>query len=280
VSLRGRHGAGWRAAGWRAGGWRVAAVATATLVAVACSRGKTPPLAVRNAMADSADQVMYHAKSVLTDRGVMKAEVYADTGYFFDDNTRIEMRVLTMNFFTVTGARNAVLKSQQGTYNNRTGNMEARDSVVVVTEDKRTLTTPVLRYAQARDEITSDSPFVLIDSAHRQMTGVGFISDPNMNRMRCLRACAATAGVVNLQAVGSDTVHGAGSSSPVPPPGATPTPPPSAGPTGTSIAAPATVAPSARSATTPRGPRPASPAPVGSPPPSAGAAPPRPTRAP
>jgi LPS export ABC transporter protein LptC len=275
VRPRGRRGVGWRSARGR-----VAAVAAASLLAVACSRGKTPPLAVRNAMADSADQVMFHAKSVLTDRGVMKAEVYADTGYFFDDNTRIEMRVLTMNFFTVTGARSAVLKSQQGTYNNRTGNMEARDSVVVVTEDKRTLTTPVLRYAQARDEITSDSPFVLIDSAHRQMTGVGFVSDPNMNRMRCLRACAATAGVVNLPGPGSDTVHGAGSSSPVPPPGASPSPPPGGAPTGTSLAAPSAAAPSGQSSATPRGARSASPPQAVLPPPSAGAAPPRPTRSP
>jgi LPS export ABC transporter protein LptC len=219
-------------------------------------------------MADSADQVMFHAKSVLTDRGVMKAELYADTGYFFDDNTRIEMRVLTTDFFTATGARNAVLTSREGTYNSRTGNMEARGSVVVVTEDKRTLTTSVLRYAQARDEITSDSPFVLIDSARRQMTGVGFVSDPNMNRMRCLRACAATAGVVNLPGTGSDTVHGAGSSSPVPPTSVTPSP----------LSAPS--APSARSAATPRGARSAAPAPVGPPPPSAGAAPPRPARTP
>jgi LPS export ABC transporter protein LptC len=268
---------------------RVIALAAATLVAAACSHGKTPPLAVRNALADSADQVMFHAKSVLTDHGVMKAEVYADTGYFFDDNTRIEMRTLTMNFFTVTGARNAVLKSRAGTYNNRTGNMEARDSVVVVTEDKRTLTTSVLRYAQARDEITSDSPFVLIDSARRQMTGVGFVSDPNMNRMRCLRACAATAGVVNLPGTGSDTVQGAGSSSPVPPTGVTPGPPASAGPAGSSIAAPAAAAPSpapaasARSAVTPRrGVRSAAPVPVGPPPPppSAGAVPARPTPTP
>ena len=245
----------------RSGVRRLAMAAVAVWVAVACTRGKTPPMAARNALADSADQVMYHAKSVLTDRGVMKAELYADTGYFFDDNTRIEMRVLTTYFFTATGARSAVLTSHEGTYNSRTGNMEARDSVVVVTEDKRRLTTPVLRYAQAKDEITSDSPFVLVDSAHRRMTGVGFVSDPNMNRMRCLRACAATAGVVDLSSGGDTARSGATPVAPSPSAGATsgPPPPPRAG------AAPAVANPA-----------PGAPQPVSPPPPSAGVVPPHP----
>jgi hypothetical protein len=189
--------------------------------------------------------VLYHAKSILTDRGVMKAELHADTGYFFDDNTRIEMRVVTTYFFTVTGARNAVLTSREGTYNTRSGNMEARGSVVVVTEDGRRLSTPVLRYSQSRNEITSDSAFVLIDSVHRQMTGVGFVSDPNMNQMRCLRACAATAGVVNLQQrTGGDTARTLPSTGARPPSAGSNVPPPPHPGTSLSTPAPARVPPS------------------------------------
>ena len=199
-----------------------------------CRHGTTPPLAVRNALADSADQVLYKTKSVLTDNGVMKAEVYADTGYLFDDNTRVEMRVVRTVFFTVTGARNAVLTSREGTYNTRSDNMEARGNVVVVSEDGRRLTTPELRYGQTRNEIMSDSSFVLTDSTQK-MTGVGFVSDPNMNNVRCLKACAGSAGMV--------TIPGSGDTTRVAPPAhpKAPTLPPSAGLP--SAGAPSAVAP-------------------------------------
>jgi len=192
----------------------------------ACKSGTTPPVAARDPLADSADQVFYHAKSRVTDHGVMKSELHADTGYFFDDNTRIEMRVDTTYFFTVTGAPNAVLTSREGTYNTRTGNMEARGDVIVTGVDGRRLTTEQLRYAQAQNQISSDSPFVLTDTAHRHTTGVGFTSDPDMNNVRCLRECAGTAGVVNLTSTPPDSAHHAGAPATASPkPGVHGTPP-------------------------------------------------------
>jgi LPS export ABC transporter protein LptC len=185
----------------------VAAGAAALLLVGGCKTGTTPPVAARDPLADSADQVFYHAKSRLTDHGVMKSELHADTGYFFDDNTRIEMRVDTVFFFTATGAPNAVLTSREGTYNTRTGNMEARGDVIVTGVDGRRLTTAQLRYAQGQNQISSDSPFVLTDTTHRLTNGVGFTSDPDMNNVKCLRQCAGTAGVVNLTSAAPDTAH-------------------------------------------------------------------------
>jgi LPS export ABC transporter protein LptC len=205
--------------------WAVACAAV-ILLAGGCKTGKTPPMAARDPLADSADQVFYHAKSRLTDHGVMKSELHADTGYFFDDNTRIEMRVDTTFFFTATGAPNAVLTSREGTYNTRTGNMEARGDVIVTGVDGRRLTTPQLRYAQAQNQISSDSPFVLTDTTRRQTTGVGFTSDPDMNNVKCLRQCAGTAGVVNLTSTGPDTAHRPAA----PPSSGTPVPSPQHGP--------------------------------------------------
>ncbi len=164
----------------------------------ACRQAQGPPVIAPNALADSADQVMFGTVANLTDRGVLKGQIRADTGYFFDDNTRLEGRVVQVTFFTETGAKNGVLTSREGTYNERTGNMQARGNVVVVSEDHRRLTTSVLNYDQARNEISSDSAFTLTDSAQRRLDGIGFISDPNMNDMRCLRACSGTAGSLNL----------------------------------------------------------------------------------
>ncbi len=202
-------------------------------LSIGCSSEKQLPVAVRNPLADSADQVLYHTKSVVTDGGVMKAEVYGDTAYVFDDNTRVEMRGVRTVFFTVTGAKNAVLTSREGTYNTRTNNMEARGNVVVVSEDGRRLTTPVLRYSQTRNEISSDTSFTLTDSnATRQMIGIGFTSDPDMNNMKCFRACSGYAGTVTLPGGPGDTARSGapvrapnGAARPVPGRGA----PPSAG---------------------------------------------------
>jgi LPS export ABC transporter protein LptC len=219
-----------------------AGAAAALLLVGGCKSGTTPPIASRDPLADSADQVFYHAKSRLTDHGVMKSELHADTGYFFDDNTRIEMRVDTVYFFTVTGAPNAVLTSREGTYNTRTGNMEARGDVIVTGVDGRRLTTPQLRYAQAQNQISSDSPFVLTDTTHRQTTGVGFTSDPDMNNVKCLRQCAGTAGVVNLTNTGPDTAHRPASAG-APPPGVASSP-------GTPVPSPQRGSPSSRASGT------------------------------
>jgi len=168
------------------------------LVLVGCGRGQHNPSAPHNPLADSADQVVFGARSKMTDGGVSKSDLYADTAYFFDDNTRIEMRGHVMvTFFTDVGAKNAVLTSKEGTYNNRTGNMEARGNVIVNTVDGRHLTTPVLRFNQTRNEISSDSSFVTTDST-RRLTGIGFTSDPNMTNIHCLKACSGLGGQVVL----------------------------------------------------------------------------------
>jgi LPS export ABC transporter protein LptC len=162
----------------------------------ACKRTQEPATAPTSAMADSADQVMFGARAILTDKGLMRAELFGDTAYFFDDNTRIEMRVVKTNFFTTEGAQNAVLTSREGTYRTQ-GSMEARGDVVVVSTDGRRLTTPELHFDQVRNEISSDSAFVLTEPG-RRVAGVGFVSDPNMNNVRILKTTSGSTGRVTI----------------------------------------------------------------------------------
>jgi LPS export ABC transporter protein LptC len=154
---------------------------------IACQgEGTEPPQTTGSPMADSADQMMFGIHTLLTDRGILNAELESDTAFFFDENTRIELRVVKLTFYTRTGVRNSVLTSREGTYNTRQARMEARGNVVVVTEDGRRLTTEQLRYDQGRNEISSDSAFVLTEPG-RRLEGVGFTSDPNMNNVRVHR---------------------------------------------------------------------------------------------
>ena len=172
-------------------------IALLASVGGACSSKKEPPVAAHSPLADSADQVMYGAHFNLTDAGLSRAELLADTAYFFDDNTRIELRKVETTFYTTSGARDAYLTSKRGTYNNRTSLMIARGDVVVITEEGRRLTTPELRYNQQSNEIASDSAFVLTEPG-RRLEGVGFRSDPNMQNIQILRTKSGSTGAVTL----------------------------------------------------------------------------------
>lgn len=172
-------------------------VGLAAAAAAGCRQGAEPPLAAMSAMADSADQVMFNARTLLTDQGLMRAELLADTAFFFDENTRIELRTVRTTFYTAAGAKDAVLTSREGTYNTRFNRMEARGDVVVVSEDGRRLESPVLRYDQLRNEISSDTSFTVTEPG-RRLSGIGFTADPNLNNVRCLRACSGTGGAVTV----------------------------------------------------------------------------------
>jgi LPS export ABC transporter protein LptC len=152
--------------------------------------GATPPVA-SGALADSADQIMFGVSVTLTDRGIRRADLEADTAYTYEDNTRTELRRVETTFFTETGAKNGTLTARQGTYDVRLGSMEARGDVVVIGEDGRRLETPHLRFDPARNEISSDSAFVLTEPT-RKLSGIGFVADPNLNNVRVLANAKAS----------------------------------------------------------------------------------------
>jgi len=174
----------------------------------ACSSKKQPPVETHSSLADSADQVMYGVHFNLTDQGLERAHVDADTAYAFDENTRMELEKVHATFFTATGAKDAVLTSQHGTTNTRTNNMIARRNVVVVTDDGRRLTTPELIYNQQKNEISSDSAFVMTEP-NRRLEGVGFRSDPNMKNIQILKGASGMARGVSTQTGAASTTPSA-----------------------------------------------------------------------
>jgi LPS export ABC transporter protein LptC len=175
----------------------LATVIAAAGVIAACDGNTATPAIAKASLADSADQVMYGTHFNLTDKGLSRAELVADTAYFFDDNTRIELRTLEVTFFTTSGARDAYLTALRGTYQTRGGIMVARGDVVVITEEGRRLETPELRYDQSMNEIASDSAFVLTEPG-RRLEGIGFRSDPNMQNVQILRTKSGSTGAVTL----------------------------------------------------------------------------------
>ena len=177
---------------------RLLALVFLLAIGAACDAKKQPPVAAHSPLADSADQVMYGLRFNLTDGGIARANLHSDTAYFFDDNTRIELEKVNTTFFTATGAKDAVLTSRRGTYNSRTSNMIARKDVLVISEDGRRLTTQELIYNQQRNEISSDSAFVMTEP-NRRLEGIGFRSDPNMKNIQILKGASGFARGVTTQ---------------------------------------------------------------------------------
>lgn len=161
-------------------------------LAVACDDKREPPVLTWAHMADSADQVMFGASFNMTNRGVIRAELQADTAYFFDDNTRIELDDVNTTFYTVTGVKDAVLTSNRGRYSTRLGNMTAFGDVVVTTEDGRRIVTPELHYSQSSNQFSSDSHFVMTEPG-RRLEGIGFRSDPGLKNVQVLSGASGFA---------------------------------------------------------------------------------------
>lgn len=178
------------------------------VVVSACRKNDATTVAKVVTTADSADQVMFKPITVLTDRGVQRAELTADTSYVFDENTRYELRVVSTVFFNRQGERDGTLTSKRGTYNLRANVMEARDNVVITSTDGKRLSSPMVRFEQYRNMIVSDSPFVLIDG-ERRLEGIGFESDPQMLNVKVRQLSRATgASIVLPAAKGSAPVFG------------------------------------------------------------------------
>ena len=149
------------------------------------NQGATPPVAARTTP-DTADQTLFGVRVVMSDHGVQRSLLQADTAFTYEENSRFELRTVHSTFYTETGVKNATLTSRQGTYNVRSGNMEARGNVIVISEDGRRLETPQLRYDPGRNEISGDSAFVLT-RPEDVVSGIGFITDPDLTRIRVMK---------------------------------------------------------------------------------------------
>jgi LPS export ABC transporter protein LptC len=149
----------------------------------ACETGIKPTAVVQ--AADSADQVLFNMSHYVTADGIQRAHVLADTAYFYSPTQTAELRNVHITFFDQRGAQTSTLTSREGTYHWQTGDMEARGHVVVLRIDGATLRSEVIRYSQARNQVSSDQQFVF-DEPNRHIEGDGFTSDPDFKVVTAL----------------------------------------------------------------------------------------------
>jgi LPS export ABC transporter protein LptC len=163
------------------------------VVVAACGPTSKPPVAATT-LADTAEQVIFDGHALMTNSGVKRGDMFADTIYVFRDQTLFALRKVRAIFNTETGAPNGTLKGEHGTYDLRTQTLEGYGNVVVTSTDGKRLTSNHLKYAQALNQISSDSAFTFYRGKDVQR-GIGFVSDPNITVFRCLRACSVAADV-------------------------------------------------------------------------------------
>ncbi len=145
-------------------------------------------------IADSADQMMMGVRLYLTNEGVRQAYLEADTAFVYEASGRTELRHVKLTFFrTETGEQASVLTSDEGTYQQRTGQMEGRGNCVVVTSEGARLTSSILRYDQAKNEVSTDQPYTYV-SGERNVQGQGFVSDPTFSNITTQRVRGTAGG--------------------------------------------------------------------------------------
>jgi len=165
----------------------IALAAVGVVAVVGCSKqGSKPPVKTGASLADSAEQVMQSVHYVLTSDGVQRGELFADSAYIFDDNSRYVLKNVRTTFNTAEGVKNGTMKADRGKYNLRQQVLEGFGNVVITNTEGKKLTSPYVKYNQAINEVSSDTTFTLTEPGN-VVSGVGFKADPQLNKFQILR---------------------------------------------------------------------------------------------
>jgi LPS export ABC transporter protein LptC len=158
-----------------------ALTALTALSALACSDTGVRPSQTAQ-VADSADQILEGMQHYITDHGIRRSLVEADTAFIYEGTQTAELRGLKVTFNDANGQEVSVVTALAGTYHIRDGSMSARGNVVATTPDGRRLTSAVLNYDRQTNMVSSDRPFVYTRSGER-LEGEGFRSDPDFKNV-------------------------------------------------------------------------------------------------
>jgi LPS export ABC transporter protein LptC len=150
------------------------------LALAACSNLEQPPTTA--SAADSADQIGYGVLHYMTSDGVRRLKLEADSAYMYERSQRHTLFGIRVTFYSPEGRETSTLTARDGAYDWRTGDMDARGDVVVVTPDRRRLETQTLIYNRAADRIRGPEPFVWITPEQR-VEGASFTSDPEIRNV-------------------------------------------------------------------------------------------------
>jgi LPS export ABC transporter protein LptC len=143
--------------------------------AAACSESGVQPRSSAQS-ADSADQIMVKMSTRLTEAGVLRSFVEADTAYVYQNEQRMDLRHFKVRMLDANGNLQSTLTADRGLYASYKGELDARGHVLVESTDGRTLRTEHLIYDKGANRIESDTAFTYV-SPTTTGSGKGFVSD-------------------------------------------------------------------------------------------------------
>jgi LPS export ABC transporter protein LptC len=126
--------------------------------------------------ADSADQVMEKMTTQLTEKGVLRSYVEADTAYLYQNQQLTDLRNLRIRLLDNQGTQKSILTAKRGLYYALTGKLDARGSVEVITIDGKRLRTEHLVYDKTANRVECDTTFTY-ESGTEVGSGKSFRSD-------------------------------------------------------------------------------------------------------
>ncbi len=136
--------------------------------------------------ADSADQVLEGMDHFITNDGVRRTRVLADTAYLYEATQLARLKHVKVTFYNAVGAETSTVTGDSGLYQTRDGSMSAWGGVVATTPDGRVLRSEELKYDSRRQEISSSLPFVF-DRPGEHLVGDAFHSDPDFKNIVATR---------------------------------------------------------------------------------------------
>lgn len=136
-------------------GW----IAGLALVLTGCGGDTASP--VGDAPEDlAADQVLFDLVQNVTTDGVRRARLEADTAFYHEEESRVELRGVHLVLFDEAGARISTVTSREGEIDTRSEQMLARGNVVVVGQGGEgrldRIETEELHYDPSTNRIWSD----------------------------------------------------------------------------------------------------------------------------
>ena len=157
----------------------------------ACKPKPAPIAAKKLVLPDSAEQMIFGFRVVLTTDGVKKGLMLADTAYLYQQggSIRAELKRVHLTFFTPEGVDDGTMTGREGTWVEALKRVEGRGSVIIIRKDGNRLESPQLVFDNARNQIFSDSSFVLTRPGKPGISGIGFESDPKLTNLRCIKNC-------------------------------------------------------------------------------------------
>ena len=161
--------------------YHLAAWLLISILASACEESGARPTTTIQAP-DSADQVLEGFSHYVTNDGIRRSRVEADTAYFYEATQITNLVDVKVTFYDLQGKESSTLTSRTGVYRWQDGSMEANGNVVVVAPDGRRLATERLRYDNASNQISTDRHFTF-DRGEEHLEGNSFRSDPDFRNV-------------------------------------------------------------------------------------------------